>query len=486
MNYKFQFSNGNNLDIPERLNLKEENAYAQKLWNGADVPEDKGRALEILEHLSKEFHDPRAMNNLAWIYETGGIVRRNRNKAMDLYIRAMFSGDALALSNLADKDIFCDVECMDVLEGFSFAYTAAQMHEENAMLTLAYCYIKGLGVDSDLEAARNLLQKAGYGFGELPHYGNKFGVTPNPMKIRCLREAILDMKDRILESPFEFEPVTETVWVSPGLEFYPEVFSNLKDALESRGIPFRLLPGEKNKKHVWARDYMPVQVGRNRYVQQTYAPDYLADDPSYIPDYRKIASEVKPGMIIPTKRIIDGGNVLIEGRSAIMTDKVFYENPGVNSSDFISELERLFGVDSFYIMPWDMSDPYGHADGMVRFIDESTLVINNFSGNERMGRRIKRFLGHYFNIKNLHFEGKLTNSLNWGYINFLKVGERLFVPQFGIQEDSQALEQLGIFFPDSEIIPIFGCQSLARDGGVLNCVTWTTKQYSDEHRRNKR
>lgn len=476
MEYEFKFSGGKNLNIPERINLKEENAYVNRLWEGTDLPEDKCKALEILEHLSKEFHDPRAMNNLAWIYETGGIVRRNRNKAMDLYIRAMLSGDALALSNLADKDIFCDVECMDVLEGFSFAYTAAQMHEKNAMLTLAYCYIKGLGVVADYEEAERLLQKAGYGFGELPHYGTRFGVTPNPRKIRCLREAIHELKDRILEKKFGVEPINETVWVSPGLEFYPEVFNNLKNALESRGIPFRLLPGEKNKKHVWARDYMPVQIGRARYVQQTYSPDYLEDDPSYIPDYRKIVADIKPGPVTQTKRIIDGGNILIEGRAAILTDKVLYENAREDSGLLVDELRLLLGTENLYIIPWDMNEPFGHADGMVRFVNENTLVLTNYSNsNPLMGRRLRRYLGQYFKIHELHFEGKLTNRLNWGYINFLRVGDCLFVPQFDIQEDGQALEQLGEFFSGCEIIPIFGCQSLARDGGVLNCVTWNTR-----------
>lgn len=476
INYKFQSKFTDDLNIPESFKLEMENEYAKQLWTGDGVGQDRAKAMDILEHLSKEYLDARAMNNLAWIYETGGVVRRDRRRAMNLYYRSFFNGDARAMSNLADKFLF-DKESIRILQGFSLAYASAMMGEKNAMLTLAYCFIKGLGVVPDLGEAQRYLNKAGLKYGELPKFKQAFGVTPNPKKVRDLRLAILEMKDRIEESPFIWEPVKETVWVSPGLEFYPTVFRNLKDALESRGIPFRLLPAEKNKKHVWARDYMPVQVGKNRFVQQTYAPDYLEDDPSYIPDYCKIVSDVKPGKIITSKIFFDGGNVLSYGRTAIMTDKVFYENAMENSHELVEELRMLLEVDEMYIIPWDMNEPYGHADGMVRFVNGSTVVLNNFSNdNSLLGRRLKRFLEQNFIVKELHFEGKLTNRLNWGYINFLKVGDRLFVPQFGIQEDSQAIEQLSSIYSGCEIIPIFGCEELAKDGGVLNCVTWTTKE----------
>ncbi len=55
------------------------------------------------------------------------------------------------------------------------------------------------------------------------------------------------------------------------------------------------------------------------------------------------------------------------------------------SSDFllcekralVDELENLFFAE-LVIIPWDRYEMYGHADGMVRWIDGDRVLINNY------------------------------------------------------------------------------------------------------------
>ena len=45
----------------------------------------------------------------------------------------------------------------------------------------------------------------------------------------------------------------------------------------------------------------------------------------------------------------------------------------------IDSLTELFEVDKIIFIPTDEDDIFGHADGMVRFIDDDTVLINNYS-----------------------------------------------------------------------------------------------------------
>ena len=53
---------------------------------------------------------------------------------------------------------------------------------------------------------------------------------------------------------------TNKVYLAEGIKGYPKVAENLLMALCDEGIDTDYLPQTKSKKHVWARDYMPIQL----------------------------------------------------------------------------------------------------------------------------------------------------------------------------------------------------------------------------------
>jgi len=66
---------------------------------------------------------------------------------------------------------------------------------------------------------------------------------------------------------------------------------------------------------------------------------------------------------------IDGGNIVKSRTKVIMTDRILCENPQHTKEQLIKELKRDAKVKQVIIIPQCPDDPFGHADGMVRFID---------------------------------------------------------------------------------------------------------------------
>ena len=265
---------------------------------------------------------------------------------------------------------------------------------------------------------------------------------------------------------------TNKVYLAEGIKGYPKVAENLLYALYKEGIETEYLPHSKSKKHVWARDYMPIQLEEGRFLKYVYRPDYLKNDKDYIPNYagmiRKLGLNCKP-----TSLVIDGGNVVKWDDAVIMTDKVLKENPGYDEYGLRFRLEELFETDVVFI-PWDRYEMFGHADGMVRFIDRRTVLLNNYLDFDRSLReRIIRALDGHFEVKELQYDTPRCSNYSWAYLNFLQVAGRIFVPGLGIAEDQLAVQQIQRFYPEHKVMLVPDCLELVRDGGALNCVTWT-------------
>lgn len=268
---------------------------------------------------------------------------------------------------------------------------------------------------------------------------------------------------------------TNTVYLADGLRHYMPLAINLLEALYREGIDTFFLRHTESRKHVWVRDFMPIQISPGRYLQYRYSPDYLKKDPEYIPPYETISR----GLRLKRKKtdlIIDGGNVVKLPDRVIMTDKVVKENP-FTERYLTYRLEKELECE-VCLIPRDPYDIFGHADGMVRPIDRDTVLLNNYVNVDKSLREklLQALRAHGFHVEELHYDLPRPSKQSWAYLNYLQIKNRIFVPTLGLPEDSLALKQLRDFFPECKVIPIPGCQDLVRDGGALNCVSWTVKK----------
>lgn len=271
---------------------------------------------------------------------------------------------------------------------------------------------------------------------------------------------------------------TNVVFVAETLERrYPDVHVGLRTILGRHGIPLRVIPGTKA---IWCRDYMPIQVAEDRFVQFRYAPDYL--DGRY--KYLRADGEIGPTLPVATncvksEIVLDGGNVVGWTDKAIVCDKVFAENPRWKHPELLRKLGDLLGVERVIAIPTEPGDVVGHADGVVRFIDGDVVLANDYrlvDGRYRARlRRVLRRAG--LEVGDLPYRPEVGKArgippASGCYVNYLRVGRLIVLPQFRLPEDEEARRRVERCFPDSDVQSL-DCSDLSAEGGVLNCATWT-------------
>ncbi len=276
---------------------------------------------------------------------------------------------------------------------------------------------------------------------------------------------------------------TNTVLISDLLpQRYPEIFRQWEAALVEQEIPLIVVPGTAD---IWIRDAAPIQVDERRFTQFCYTPDYLRDGYEHLITRPEIFRKLK--LATRSKRsklIVDGGNIVGTRSVAIVTDKIFKENSDRSRSEIRAELQRDLQVERLIVIPKEPYDKVGHADGMVRFVTENQIVISDYRRSEpRLAERLEKVLM----ANNLPFvrlpyvpEYRLRNGIPsavGNYVNFLRVGNVILVPAYELPEDQVALDLLRNLLPHCRVVPL-SCRSLAEDGGVLNCASWTIQQSS--------
>ena len=244
---------------------------------------------------------------------------------------------------------------------------------------------------------------------------------------------------------------------------------NLFSALSNSGENFTLFDGASD---IWARDYMPVKTKSGKYILFRYEPSYLADDSQLRSNFK---TDIAPHFTLPVTYSninLDGGNVVFSPSKAkaVITDRVFSENPDLDEDTLLNELEKLLGAE-IVIIPSLKSDMTGHADGVVRFVNENTVIGNASPYKNGYEQRVKRALERcgisvmdfpYFDSKGISAVGS--------YLNFLETEKRIFLPVFGDAQDETAVKCAREIF-DKKIIPV-NINEIAEKGGGLNCISW--------------
>ncbi len=255
---------------------------------------------------------------------------------------------------------------------------------------------------------------------------------------------------------------------------HPSVFTRIQQILINHGIEVRLLA---NVRDVWTRDYSPVQVGQKFLVKFRYDPDYLRDEPRLRTGNGIVNSFGDIGRCRRSQIILDGGNIVASRTRVILTDKIYKENPGLNRSDLRDEIKKLLRVERLILIPREPYDPIGHADSMVRFLDEDTVLVNDYAEVDPPfgGRLVKALRSQglatepvpYFHER--RSTGGIPSAVGC-YANFLRTEKVVIVPAFGSQHDHVSLERLRNLMPKVPVVSL-DATSLAREGGVFNCIS---------------
>ena len=254
-------------------------------------------------------------------------------------------------------------------------------------------------------------------------------------------EPMFEMKDKNPSSE-------QTVYMSELLmDKYPETCKNLIAILKKHHVKYSFIKGTKD---IWCRDYMPVQTESGKFIQFRYDPSYLKGKK----EWEDSRSDVREVCILNDIKAtfsdinLDGGNVLIcEGR-AILSDRIFSENPNYEKDSLIDKLSKLLECE-IVIIPAQNGDYTGHADGMVRFINRNTILGNRLADeSKRWQKGMQKVLDEYdLTYIDVPFLTDMKDRKHPGsaigiYVNYLEVNDLIVMPIFNRDEDKQVFEIL--------------------------------------------
>lgn len=274
----------------------------------------------------------------------------------------------------------------------------------------------------------------------------------------------------------------QTVYMSELLMTkYPDACNRLIGILEKHSVKYAFLKGTKD---IWCRDYMPVQTESGKFIQFKYNPSYLKGNKDWEESRSDVEEVCRVNNIHAQSSDInlDGGNVLIcEGR-AILSDRIFSENPDKTRNELIDELGKLLECEIIIIKALNSAceDFTGHADGMVRFVNKSTILGNRLSDDYKYIQDDRRKIIEKYNLKYIDVpffstkDSKHRDSAIGIYVNYLKVNNLIVVPVFGREEDQEAVDIIQKAFPD-KVIETINYNEVAIEGGLLNCTTWVVR-----------
>ena len=129
------------------------------------------------------------------------------------------------------------------------------------------------------------------------------------------------------------------------------------------------------------------------------------------------------------------------------------------------------------VIPTEPGDIVGHADGVVRFVDGGSVIVNDYRNvNPTYRRALLGVLeGEGLSVTEVSYRpsrGKVRGipPATGCYLNYLRVAGVVVCPTYGRAEDQVVMGLLG----DRLGVSVQGldCRKLAREGGAAHCVTW--------------
>ena len=261
------------------------------------------------------------------------------------------------------------------------------------------------------------------------------------------------------------------------------VYQELSSVLCSWGVEVEMLDRTAAPLDIWIRDWGCVEG-----VFFRYAPDYAKGLYSRAAVTRAICGLHarlhtqlgEPFCFRLSCLVLDGGNLIHNGTVAIVTQKVFRDNPHLSRC----EIERAIcwlGFERVVFIPNEPGDEIGHADGMCRFLNKRTLLVNDYASASMsaFGRKLGCVLrAAKLDAELVPFPWFYRSGRSDGvpsavgcYMNFLHLAQGIILPSFAHRLDERAHEVIASLVKR----PVVSIEAtpLAKLGGVFNCISLT-------------
>ncbi|MBN8215732.1 MAG: agmatine deiminase family protein [Spirochaetes bacterium] len=274
-------------------------------------------------------------------------------------------------------------------------------------------------------------------------------------------------------------PDTEvnTIWFSfHSKNHFRGLITNIRNILHINNISTSFLVGTQD---YFCRDYMPVWVRGSEFVLFNFNPKYL--NTPVLAKFRTSQDLVikRNGFqrVIKSKIALDGGNIVRAKGRCILTDRVIRDNPGLAVIDIVNEIENKLSCEVILI-PELPNEVTGHADGLIRFISNDTVLIHEAVGKHSgWHRKLTRVLvKNGFSFETIPFRDTKSRQ-ECLHINYLEAGKAIIIPGSGCALDKVVFDKIRNLFPERNVYLICGSE-LIQHGGAFNCFSWGCRDFN--------
>ena len=230
---------------------------------------------------------------------------------------------------------------------------------------------------------------------------------------------------------------------------------------------------------IWMRDF--TTVNPNNPVQFVYTDASMSESESK--EVQKSFSDFADNIGLKRSKsdlILDGGNIVDNHKGKVITTTRFLTDNNLTAEQGKQTLKEVLGATEVAIIEPD-EDVLAHADGMVAFIDDEVLLVNQYAEREFRQDILEELKNSFPNIKIIEVPVDFSeNKKEWaGFnsacgvnLNLVITNNNIYVPTFNSDNDEKVLEIIKSN-TTKKVIPI-EASGVCAMGGSVRCLTWQT------------
>ena len=235
---------------------------------------------------------------------------------------------------------------------------------------------------------------------------------------------------------------------------------------------------------IWMRDFSPLNAAAP--VMMRYSAEGQGggrkgqSDADAVQEVLAEAVESAGLSFTESDLLNDGGNFVDDYAGNVVLSRKFLRDNRLSEEKGRAAIRKVTGAKNVAFIEADEQGGLEHADGVVAFVAENTLVINSYPEDLKYASALKADLRRGLPNVTIHeiitpYDGSKIYDKRFGsacglYTNMLVTPTRIYFPQFGIPEDAKALANLR-GWTDRQVIPV-SSQQVCQMGGGVRCMSW--------------
>ena len=227
---------------------------------------------------------------------------------------------------------------------------------------------------------------------------------------------------------------------------------------------------------IWMRDFSTVNPENPTQFTYTWASMTKAESEEVQNSFSAFAQRF--GLTFnQTNLLLDGGNLVDNYKGKVIVTDRFLTDNNLSEADGFASLKNLLGATEVAIIPAD-DEILAHSDGMVMWVDDETLLVNDYSTDVAFRTSVMAKLQAAFpTTKIVEVPVEYLNNGWPGFesacginVNSALTYKNIYVPVFNLAHEEQALALMREN-TSKNVIPVPAI-SVCPMGGSVRCLTW--------------